>query len=162
MFGGLTVLESLLVAQWLGHGAGGSWKWWRLRLLRQGAAGTDELQGILAMLGLFELRNAVCSSLPLLAQRKVEVARALAAHPRLLLLDEPSAGATHQERQELKRVIEQVHATGIGVLVIEHNVPFVADVSSQVWVLDFGAVIAHGAPGQIQADPRVQQVYIGA
>jgi branched-chain amino acid transport system ATP-binding protein len=144
MFRGLTVFESLLAA--------------RSGFPRGARAGADQ---IIARLDLAEVANRVCTDLPLLAQRQVEVARALMVDPRLILLDEPTAGATTGERLELISLIEELRASGITVMVIEHNVPFVMEVSDHVVVLDFGKVVAAGTPADVAASPVVQEIYLG-
>jgi branched-chain amino acid transport system ATP-binding protein len=81
--------------------------------------------------------------------------------PRLLLLDEPTAGATVAERAQLAGLIAGLRAGGMTVVVIEHNVPFVMEVSDRVVVLDFGKVVAHGTPSEVAANEIVQEVYLG-
>lgn len=147
MLGGLTVYESLLVA--------------RPRQRATAGARRARARTVLDRLGLAELADRVCDSLPLLAQRKVEVARALMCEPRLVLLDEPTAGATVAERDELAVIIGELRAAGTTVVVIEHNVPFVMAVSDHIVVLDFGQVVAAGAPADVAADPVVQEIYLG-
>lgn len=143
MLAGLSVYESLLVARQ------------PARSRRERAA------SVLSRLGLEPLADRPCASLPLLAQRKVEVARALMCEPRLVLLDEPTAGATVSERQELAELIGELGRDGTTVVVIEHNVPFVMAVSTQIVVLHFGRVVAKGTPSEVAGDPVVQEIYLG-
>jgi branched-chain amino acid transport system ATP-binding protein len=143
MLSGLTVYESMLVGRPGGRGA------------------PARAVATLRRLGLDAVADRECTTLPLLAQRKVEVARALMCEPAVILLDEPSAGATVAERQELAGLIAELRAGGTTVVVIEHNVPFVMQVSDQIVVLDFGRVVAAGTPAQIAADPVVQEIYLG-
>ena len=95
-------------------------------------------------------------------QRRVEIARALASEPRLLLLDEPTAGMNAVEVQAVAALIRQVAAEGHSVLLIEHNVKLVMDVCDGITVLDFGKVIAEGPPAQVAKDPAVIAAYLGA
>jgi ABC-type branched-subunit amino acid transport system ATPase component len=144
MLSGLTVYESLLCAR--------PRKNTPVRLL------ADRL---LTRLQLTEVADRTCTELPLLAQRKIEVARALMTEPELLMLDEPSAGATVAERQELADLVIELRASGTAVMVIEHNVPFVLQVSDHIVVLNFGKVVAAGTPAEISANPVVQEIYLG-
>jgi branched-chain amino acid transport system permease protein len=94
-------------------------------------------------------------------RRRLEIARALAAHPSLLILDEPAAGMNHVEARELSTLIRSLAADGITVLLIEHNVRMVLETCQRIVVLDFGIVIAEGPPEQIARDPRVIDAYLG-
>jgi branched-chain amino acid transport system ATP-binding protein len=150
MFSGLTVYESLLVAPCGNAG-------WTLSR-RPARRRAEEL---VSRLNLGAVANRACTELPLLAQRKIEVARALMVEPRAVLLDEPTAGATVGERQELTELIGELRSSGVTLMVIEHNVPFVMDVSDTVVVLDFGKVVAAGTPLQVAENPVVQEIYLG-
>lgn len=100
-------------------------------------------------------------SLALGQQRVVEIARALAGQPSVLLLDEPAAGLRHLEKQALAKLLTQLRAEGLAILVVEHDMEFVMNIADRITVLEFGQVIAHGSPAVVQADPAVLAAYLG-
>ena len=120
-----------------------------------------EARGCLAELGVAEFANARTGTLSLGSQRLVEVARAVACDPIALLLDEPAAGLRAEEKQHLANAIVAMRDRGIAILVVEHDLDFVANVADRVVVLDFGTVIAQGTPDEIVRDPRVIAAYLG-
>ncbi|QEA13455.1 branched-chain amino acid ABC transporter ATP-binding protein/permease [Comamonas flocculans] len=111
--------------------------------------------------GLQSYIDTPAASLPLGQQRIVEIARALAGQPSILLLDEPAAGLRHLEKQALVQLLVQLRAEGLAVLVVEHDMEFVMNLADRVTVLEFGRVIALGTPDEVQANPRVMQAYLG-
>ncbi len=116
----------------------------------------------LALVGLQKQANLPASSLPYGQQRLVEIARALASEPRLLLLDEPAAGTNQSEREDLVKRIATIREAGVTVLIVEHDMDLVMDISDKVNVLDYGKLIASGTPEAVQKDQGVITAYLGA
>lgn len=163
LFKALTVLDNVVISQHLRLTS--SWIGAVLRSPRyrkENAQMYARAKELLTYMGLWEVCGEIASSLPYGMQRKLEIARALATQPTLLLLDEPAAGMNPAESAELTELIrgirDQFHLT---VLLIEHHMDVVMDISDRIYVLNYGSLIAEGTPAQIQSNEDVIHAYLG-
>ena len=164
LFPGLTVLENLLVGRHAhlttGLLAGG---FFAGKGRREEESQRSAMEGLLDFLGLAAHARAPAGTLPYGLQKRVELGRALALEPRLLLLDEPMAGMNAAEKREMARLILELNERrGMTIAMIEHDIGVVMDLSHRICVLDFGEKIAEGTPGEVRTDTRVQAAYLGA
>ena len=158
LFAGMTVWEHLLVTQ---HPKGNALR--GLMPLRwSNPAVTASAEQVLKFFGLEKYRDVLARTLPYGIQRKVDMARALASGPKLLLLDEPVAGMNHDEADELRRLLLRLNEAGLTILLIEHDMAFVMNLCHELYVLDFGVRIATGEPAAIRSDPVVLDAYLGS
>lgn len=160
MFGNLTVLENVLIGQHrhLGYGLPAA------LLMQNGAAerrAHETGMAYLADVGLAERAHEVASSLPYGEQRLLEIARALATRPKLLMLDEPLAGMNPTEMDRVMRILRRIVDQGISILLVEHAVRVIMAVCDRITVLSFGRRIAEGTPGEIQSNDEVITAYLG-
>jgi branched-chain amino acid transport system permease protein len=125
------------------------------------AASRAEARKQLARVGLLEVAQLPAASLPLGQQRLVEIARALANDPILLLLDEPAAGLRHREKADLAELLRKLRAEGVTIVLVEHDMGFVMDIAERIVVLDFGTKIAEGSAGDVRTNPAVIAAYLG-
>ena len=158
----MTALENVMIGRHVRSRAGfasgllaAPWTWREERSIREEAMKAVEL------LGIEEYRDKETGSLPFGIQRSVELARAVAAEPRLLLLDEPASGLNARETRLLAELIDRIRSSGITILVVEHDMSLVMDISDEIVVLNFGKKLAQGKPRDIQANREVIDIYLG-
>jgi branched-chain amino acid transport system ATP-binding protein len=162
LFRGMTVLENVMVGghAWTRHGFVKAF----LRLpeqRREERAILAAAEQALDRVGLSDAAGSLAESLPIGQQRAVQVARAVCGRPKLLLLDEPASGLRAAERERLAHLLETLRAEGLSMLLVEHDVAFVARLASRITVMDRGKVIAGGTPAEVRRDPVVIGAYLG-
>lgn len=150
VFGSLSARENILVAA-------EQRKTWD----RSGFDPKAVCDDILERTGLSDVSEFMVGTLPTGTARLVELARALASNPKVLLLDEPSSGLNEEETEEMAKLLRVFVDDGLAVLLVEHDMSFVMGTCEYIHVLDFGTVIATGTPAEVQADPKVQAAYLG-
>jgi branched-chain amino acid transport system ATP-binding protein len=162
VFFNMTVLENVMVGCHLRSGTGLAAAALRLpSVLREERQVRQWAREALAFCGLDQLRDRPASALPYGVLKRVEVARALASGPKLLLMDEPAAGLNDTETAEMRGLIRRIRDAGTAVLLVEHNMELVMQVSDRVLVLEYGSVLAEGTPKEIQSNRRVIDAYLG-
>ncbi len=163
VFFNMTVLENVLVGRHLHLYRGALGALFRTpRFRRSEAEARDFAEHLLARVGLADWRHRPADSLPYGALKRLEIARALAAEPRLLLLDEPAAGCNEAETREIAELIAAVEAEdGVTVVLVEHDMHLVMNICDHIIVLDHGRKLAEGTAREIREDPRVIEAYLG-
>ena len=161
LFKTMTVLENVLVAMHMRRTSNLFTATFMLNR-KEEAAFREEALELLRKVGLYEHRDELATSLPYGKQRHLEIARALATNPTLLLLDEPAAGMNPQETEELTKFIHEIRDSfKLTILLIEHHMNLVMDISDRIYVIDFGKLIASGVPSEIQYNQKVIDAYLG-
>src|SRR3954464_12954415 len=164
LFGHMTVLDNIMVGRHhlLKNNFLTGALYWLTGARREELAHRHKVEEIIDFLDLQSVRNATAGPLPYGLRKRVELARAMAREPRLILLDEPMAGMNFEEKEDMARyVVDLNEEFGMTVMMIEHDMGVVMDISHRVMVLDFGRKIAEGDPASVLADPHVKRAYLG-
>jgi branched-chain amino acid transport system ATP-binding protein len=163
LFKSMTVLENVMLGRHPRTRSGFFAAGFRLpEMRREEKQIAESSMRYLEFVGLTHVAHAPAGTLPFGKQKALEIARALATEPRLILLDEPAGGLNMTETEELGELIHRIRCLGITVMLVEHDMGLVMDISDRILVLNFGVTLATGSPREIKADPAVIEAYLGA
>jgi branched-chain amino acid transport system ATP-binding protein len=163
IFSGMSAIENVMAGRWLRTSR--SWAGALLRLPAVARADRDDrarAAELMREVGLERYLDADAEAMPYGALKRLEIARALAAEPRVLLLDEPAAGLNPRETAEIEELIRRIAARGVTIVLVEHDMKLVMGVSERILVLDYGRRLAEGTAAEIRANPDVIRAYLGA
>ncbi|MFJ6131204.1 ABC transporter ATP-binding protein [Janibacter terrae] len=162
LFGNMTALENVMVGRFCRTSSGAFTSIIRgPKFRREERETTDRAQELLDYVGLGRSAHLLARNMPYGDQRRLEIARALATDPKVLLLDEPTAGMNPKETEQAMELIFKIRDSGLAVVVIEHDMRFIFNLCDRVLCLVRGQVLVEGTPGEVQSDPRVIEAYIG-
>ncbi len=164
LFMGMTVIENIMVGlhPWIKAGVF-SYSLWTPNAVKWEEWAREKAEHVIDLLDLHEYRYHIVGSLPPGVQKRVDLARALVQNPEIVLMDEPMAGLTREEKEDLVRAIIEVHETrNTTFVLVEHDLEVVTDVCDRLIVMDFGKVIAEGSPSEVVNNPLVIRAYLGA
>lgn len=162
LFKSMTIEENILVGQYQKTNSNFLSAIFRTRhSINEEKLSKEKVQEIMKFMDIYDKRDSIATDLSYGYQRRVEIARAMATEPTMLLLDEPAAGMNTQEKYEMQQLIKNISKLGFTILVIEHDMKLVMDISDRIIVLDYGNKIAEGTPKEIQYNQQVIEAYLG-